>query len=95
MGVFPTGIYIHSIDESARAAVTKIQGEFTQKNKAAPQKEKGLAEAPFFEMPARKGIRINNFVVIFILIWTGLAAPLMYEQKKTKPVNSLGSIRLI
>jgi hypothetical protein len=49
----------------------------------------------FFEMPARKGIRINHFVVIFILVWTGLAAPLMYEQKKTKPVNSLGGLRLI
>jgi hypothetical protein len=46
VGVFPTGIYIHSIDESARAAVTKIQGKFTQKNKAAPQKEKGLTESP-------------------------------------------------
>jgi hypothetical protein len=46
VGVFPTGIYIHSIDDSARAAVTKIQGKFTQKNKATPQKEKGLTESP-------------------------------------------------
>jgi hypothetical protein len=25
----------------------------------------------FFEMAARKGIKINHFVVILILIWTG------------------------
>jgi hypothetical protein len=49
----------------------------------------------FFEMTARKGIKINHFVVILILIWTELAAPLLYEQKKTKSVNSLGSVRLI
>jgi hypothetical protein len=49
----------------------------------------------FFEMAVRKGIKINHFVVILNLIWTGLAAPLMYEQKKTKSANSLGGVRLI
>jgi len=42
-----TEIYIHSIDESVRSAMTKIEGKFTPKNikscpQIAPTKEKKL-----------------------------------------------------